>query len=63
MPKSKSQSPEFLEKRRRAIAELAKQRGQRRVVTSITASASPVANKVAKIVAPAAFAARAQARN
>jgi hypothetical protein len=67
MAKSKSQSPEFLEKRRIAIAELAKRRGQRRAVTSITASASPVAgrvaSKVAKIVTPVAFAVRPQAQN
>ena len=63
MAKSKSQSPEFLEKRRSAIAELAKRRGQRRAVTSITASASPVAGKVAKIVPPVAFAVRPQAQN
>ncbi|HEY7816593.1 MAG TPA: hypothetical protein VIG29_00135 [Vicinamibacteria bacterium] len=63
---SKSQNPEFLEKRRRAIAELAKQRGQKRAVASVTASsqvATKVASKVAKIIPPVAFSVRAQPQN
>jgi hypothetical protein len=59
---SKSQSPEFLEKRRRAIAEMAKRRGQKRAVT-VTASnpvATGVASKVAKIIPPVAFSVRPQ---
>jgi len=59
---SKSQNPEFLEKRRRAIIEMAKRRGQGR---RLTASASNVEarNKVAKAMAPVAFAVRPQPQN
>lgn len=63
---SKSQSPEFLEKRRIAIAEMAKRRGQKRAVTSVTASsqvATGVASKVAKIIPPVAFSVRPQPQN
>ncbi len=59
---SKSQNPEFLEQRRRAIAERAKRRGQKPAVTSITAR-SQVASKVAKIIPPVAFAVRPQPQN
>jgi len=63
MPKSrKSQNPEFLEKRRSAIAELAKRRGQRRQVTSSAAAVDP-RSKVAKVMAPMAFAVRPQPQN
>jgi hypothetical protein len=58
---SKSQNPEFLENRRRAIVELAKRRGQRRPMASI--NASQVAKKVAKVIPPVAFAVRPQPQN
>lgn len=57
----KSQNPEFLEKRRSAIAELAKRRGQRR--QSASAAASDSRSKVAKVMAPMVFAARPQPQN
>jgi hypothetical protein len=60
---SKSQNPEFLEKRRRAIVELAKRRGQKRAVTSIHTSGSQVAKEVVKIIPRVAFTVRAQPQN
>jgi hypothetical protein len=59
---SKSQNPEFLEKRRNAIVELAKRRGQRRPLTSSAATVD-ARSKVAKIIAPVAFAVRPQPQN
>lgn len=56
---SKSQNPEFLEKRRRAIVELAKRRRQGRQVTSSTASL----DRNAKVMGPVAFAVRPQPQN
>ncbi len=58
----KSQNPEFLEKRRSAIAELAKRRGQRRQSTSSAAASDP-RSKVAKVMAPMVFAVRPQPQN
>jgi len=58
----KSQNPEFLERRRSAIAELAKRRGQRRRLASIVAAVDP-RNKVAKVMAPVGFSVRAQPQN
>jgi hypothetical protein len=57
----KSQNPEFLEKRRSAIAELAKRRGQRR--QSASSAASDPRSKVAKVMAPMAFSVRPQPQN
>ncbi|MGH9391988.1 MAG: hypothetical protein ACRD1Z_20490 [Vicinamibacteria bacterium] len=59
---SKSQNPEFLEKRRTAIAELAKRRGQRSRLTLSAAAVDP-RNKIGKIMAPVAFAVRPQPQN
>lgn len=58
----KSQNPEFLEKRRRAIVELAKQRRQRRQLAS---SAAPLrsSGKVPKVIGPVAYSVRAQPQN
>ena len=58
----KSQNPEFLERRRNAIVELAKRRGQGRRMTSSAATVD-VRNKVAKVIAPVAFAVRPQPQN
>jgi hypothetical protein len=58
----KSQNPEFLEKRRSAIAELAKRRGQRRQSTSSAAASDP-RRQVAKVMGPMAFAVRPQPQN
>ncbi len=55
----KSQNPEFLEKRRRAIVELAKRRRQ---VTSSAARLDP-SRKVAKVIGPVSFAVRPQPQN
>jgi hypothetical protein len=59
---SKSQNPEFLEKRRRAIVELAKRRGQGRRITPSVAAVD-ARSKVAKVIAPVAFAVRPQPQN
>jgi hypothetical protein len=56
----KSQNPEFLEKRRNAIVELAKRRGRRPTSSAATLEAR---SKVAKVIAPVAFAARPQPQN
>jgi hypothetical protein len=56
---SKSQNPEFLEKRRRAIVELAKRRGQRGRLTS-SAAALDARSKVVKVITPVAFTVRPQ---
>jgi len=56
----KSQNPEFLEKRRSAIAELAKRRGQGRRLGAATLD---VRSTVAKVIAPVAFAVRPQPQN
>jgi hypothetical protein len=56
----KSQNPEFLEKRRNAIVELAKRRGRRPTSSPATLDAR---SKVAKVIAPVAFAARPQPQN
>lgn len=58
----KSQNPEFLEKRRRAIVELAKRRRQGRQSTSSAAPLDP-GQKVAKVIGPVAYAVRAQPQN
>ena len=58
----KSQNPEFLERRRSAIAELAKRRGQGRRLASAAAALDP-RSKVAKVMAPVAFTVRAQPQN
>lgn len=56
----KSQNPEFLEKRRSAIAELAKRRGQRRQSSAVAVDPR---SKVAKVMAPMTFAVRPQPQN
>jgi len=58
----KSQNPEFLERRRNAIVELAKRRGQIRRLTS-SAATLDTRNRVAKVIAPVAFAVRPQPQN
>lgn len=55
----KSQNPEFLERRRSAIAELAKRLGHRRRLASLVAAVDP-RNKVAKVMAPIGFSVRPQ---
>ncbi len=59
---SKSQNPEFKEKRRRAIMELAKRRGQGRGVASSAAAVAP-RSPVGKAIPPVAFAVRPQPQN
>lgn len=58
---TKSQNPEFLQKRRRAIVELAKRRGQGRRVTPTAAPLDPGA-KGANVIA-SGYAVRAQSHN
>jgi hypothetical protein len=55
----KSQNPEFLEKRRTAIVELAKRRRQRGRLTSSAATVD-TRSKVAKVITPVAFTVRPQ---
>jgi hypothetical protein len=55
---SKSQNPEFLEKRRRAIMELAKRRGLKRVL-SPTASLGPGAKRT-PVLGPVGYTVRPQ---
>jgi hypothetical protein len=57
---SKSQNPEFLEKRRNAIVELAKRRGQGRPLMTRAVS---LARGGAKVSGPIAFAVRPQPQN
>ena len=56
----KSQNPEFLERRRNAIVELAKRRGQGRQLATRAVS---LARGGAKISGPVAFAVRPQPQN
>jgi hypothetical protein len=63
---SKSQNPEFLEKRRRAIVELAKRRGQgRRLVSSAAAPLGTAAKEThaGKPLGPVAYTPRPQVPN
>jgi hypothetical protein len=60
---SKSQNPEFLEKRRRAIVELAKRRRQAPPLTSGAVPPLDASRKVAKVIGPVAYAVRPQPQN
>ena len=55
----KSQNPEFLEKRRRAIVEMAKRRGEKGRLTP-SAATLHARSKVAKVITPVAFTVRPQ---
>lgn len=55
---SKSQNPEFLEKRRRAIVEVARRRCSKRVL-SPTAALGPAAKR-APVIGPVGYAVRPQ---
>lgn len=55
---SKSQNPEFLEKRRRAIMELAKRRGLKRVLSP--AAALGTAAKGTAVIRPVGYSVRPQ---
>jgi hypothetical protein len=58
---SKSQNPEFLEKRRSAIAELAKRRGTgRRILPTAAPALSSSAKATPKVVGPLGYGIRPQ---
>jgi hypothetical protein len=59
---SKSQNPEFLEKRRRAIVELAKRR-RKTPSSAAPLGASQPGPHAAKVIGPVAYAVRPQPQN